>query len=395
MSLWQINIIMDKFNRRKFIKSASLASLGSASLLAAACSKKEGDHNVSVNINTNETYEWKMVTTWPPNFPIFTDRLNEFAKAIEKMSSGKMKIQVYGGGELVPPFESFEAVSQGTAEMGHGAAYYWAGKSPVMQFFTSVPFGMNAQQTNAWLYYGGGLDLWREEYAKYNLTTFPGGNTGGQMGGWFNKEINTIADFNGLKIRMPGLGGKVVTKAGATSILSPGGEIYTNLERGVIDATEWIGPNHDYVMGFHKIAKYYYYPGWHEPSACCDLFINKATFDKLPAELQDMISEGAAALNVEMLSDFETKNSEYLIKIKQESGVELKEFPQEVLDKLQELTAEVINEITNSNADCKRVYDSYKQFYDNIAQWSSLVDRNYLAGQNTVPEEKEEEKKPA
>ena len=395
MSLWQINIIMDKFNRRKFIKSASLASLGSASLLAAACSKKEGDHNVSVNINTNETYEWKMVTTWPPNFPIFTDRLNEFAKAIEKMSSGKMKIQVYGGGELVPPFESFEAVSQGTAEMGHGAAYYWAGKSPVMQFFTSVPFGMNAQQTNAWLYYGGGLDLWREEYAKYNLTTFPGGNTGGQMGGWFNKEINTIADFNGLKIRMPGLGGKVVTKAGATSILSPGGEIYTNLERGVIDATEWIGPNHDYVMGFHKIAKYYYYPGWHEPSACCDLFINKATFDKLPAELQDMISEGAAALNVEMLSDFETKNSEYLIKIKQESGVELKEFPQEVLDKLQELTAEVINEITNSNADCKRVYDSYKQFYDNIAQWSSLVDRNYLAGQNTAPEKKEEEKKPA
>lgn len=395
MSLWQINIIMDKFNRRKFIKSASLASLGSASLLAAACSKKEGDHNVSVNINTNETYEWKMVTTWPPNFPIFTDRLNEFAKAVEKMSSGRMKIQVYGGGELVPPFESFEAVSQGTAEMGHGAAYYWAGKSPVMQFFTSVPFGMNAQQTNAWLYYGGGLDLWREEYAKYNLTTFPGGNTGGQMGGWFNKEINTIADFNGLKIRMPGLGGKVVTKAGATSILSPGGEIYTNLERGVIDATEWIGPNHDYVMGFHKIAKYYYYPGWHEPSACCDLFINKATFDKLPAELQDMISEGAAALNVEMLSDFETKNSEYLIKIKQESGVELKEFPQEVLDKLQELTAEVINEITNSNADCKRVYDSYKQFYDNIAQWSSLVDRNYLAGQNTAPEKKEEEKKPA
>ncbi|MCB0721514.1 MAG: TRAP transporter substrate-binding protein [Ignavibacteriae bacterium] len=386
---------MDKFNRRKFIKSASLASLGSASLLAAACSKKEGDHNVSVNINTNETYEWKMVTTWPPNFPIFTDRLNEFAKAVEKMSSGRMKIQVYGGGELVPPFESFEAVSQGTAEMGHGAAYYWAGKSPVMQFFTSVPFGMNAQQTNAWLYYGGGLDLWREEYAKYNLTTFPGGNTGGQMGGWFNKEINTIADFNGLKIRMPGLGGKVVTKAGATSILSPGGEIYTNLERGVIDATEWIGPNHDYVMGFHKIAKYYYYPGWHEPSACCDLFINKATFDKLPAELQDMISEGAAALNVEMLSDFETKNSEYLIKIKQESGVELKEFPQEVLDKLQELTAEVINEITNSNADCKRVYDSYKQFYDNIAQWSSLVDRNYLAGQNTAPEKKEEEKKPA
>lgn len=395
MSLWQINIIMDKFNRRKFIKSASLASLGGASLLAAACSKKEGDHNVSVNINTNETYEWKMVTTWPPNFPIFTDRLNEFAKAVEKMSSGRMKIQVYGGGELVPPFESFEAVSQGTAEMGHGAAYYWAGKSPVMQFFTSVPFGMNAQQTNAWLYYGGGLDLWREEYAKYNLTTFPGGNTGGQMGGWFNKEINTIADFNGLKIRMPGLGGKVVTKAGATSILSPGGEIYTNLERGVIDATEWIGPNHDYVMGFHKIAKYYYYPGWHEPSACCDLFINKATFDKLPAELQDMISEGAAALNVEMLSDFETKNSEYLIKIKQESGVELKEFPQEVLDKLQELTAEVINEITNSNADCKRVYDSYKQFYDNIAQWSSLVDRNYLAGQNTAPEKKEEEKKPA
>lgn len=370
---------MKKFNRRKFIKSASIASLGSASLLAAACSNKEGN-NTSVNINTGEKYDWKMVTTWPPNFPIFTERLNEFAKAMEKMSSGQMKIQVYGGGELVPPFESFDAVSQGTAEMGHGASYYWAGKSPVMQFFASVPFGMNAQQTNAWFYYGGGLDLWREEYAKFNLTTFPAGNTGGQMGGWFNKEINSIADFNGLKIRMPGLGGKVVTKAGATSILSPGGEIYTNLERGVIDATEWIGPNHDFMMGFQKIAKYYYYPGWQEPSACCDLFVNKSAYDKLPSELQEMIAEGAAALNMKVLSDFEAKNSEFLQKIKQEGGVQLKEFPQEVLARLHELTNEVINELTASNADCKKVYDSYSKFYKEISEWSSLVDRNYLAG---------------
>ncbi len=374
---------MKKFDRRNFIKSASVAALGSSSLIAAACSNKEGHNNVNVNVNTGETYEWKMVTTWPPNFPVFTEQLNAFAKAVENMSSGRMKIQVYGGGELIPPFESFDAVSQGTAEMGHGASYYWAGKAPAFQFFCSVPFGMNAQQTNAWLYFGGGLELWREAYAKFNLTTFPGGNTGGQMGGWFNKEINSIADFNGLKIRMPGLGGKVVTKAGATSILSPGGEIYTNLERGVIDATEWIGPNHDYVMGFNKIAKFYYYPGWHEPSACCDLFINKSAYESLPKELQDIIAEAAKALNVTILSDFETKNTEFLLKIKQEGGVQLKEFPQEVLDRLEQLTTEVINEITASDEESKKVYDSYKKFYDEIAQWSVLVDRNYLVSPET------------
>ena len=379
---------MDKIDRRKFIKSASAAAVfGSAATMLAGCGTKE---NNTGNKNTEETFEWKMVTTWPPNFPIFGELLPEFAKWMEEMSSGQLKIQVYGGGELIPPFESFEAVSQGTVEMGHGAAYYWAGKAPAAQFFTSVPFGMNAQQANAWMYFGGGLELWKDVYAKFNLVPFPAGNTGGQMGGWFNKEINTISDFEGLKIRMPGLGGKIVTKAGATSVLSPGGEIYTNLERGVIDAAEWIGPDHDYTMGFQNIAKYYYYPGWHEPSACCDLFVNKAAYESLPPYLQKMIETGAKALNVAILSDFEAKNTEFLIKLKQEGKVQFKEFSPEVLDALKGYTNEVINEITASDEESKKVYESYKKFHSEIAQWSAMVERNYLMdgnGNGSVNEE--------
>ena len=197
-----------------------------------------------------------MVTTWPPNFPILGEGCKLMADWVEKMSGGRLKIQVFGGGELVPPLEAFDAVSSGSVELANGASYYWAGKVPSAQFFATVPFGMNAQQMNGWILSGGGQELWDEVYAPFNVKGYPAGNTGVQMGGWFNKEINSLDDLKGLKMRIPGLGGKVINKAGATAVNVAGGEIYTNLERGVIDATEWIGPFHDYKMGFHKIAKY-------------------------------------------------------------------------------------------------------------------------------------------
>lgn len=367
---------MPKTGRRKFIKTASAAALLGSSALLTACGTNTNNRESSPNINTGKTYDWKMVTTWPPNFPIFGELLPAAAKWLEEMSSGRLKVQVYGGGELVPPFESFDAVSQGIAEMGHGAAYYWAGKIPAAQFFTTVPFGMTAQQTNAWLYYGGGLELWQNLYANYNVITFPAGNTGGQMGGWFNKEINSIADFSGLKIRMPGLGGKVAAKAGASAVLSPGSEIYTNLERGVIDAAEWIGPDHDYTMGFHKIAKFYYYPGSHEPSACCDLFINKAAYESLPKDLQEMVAAAARALNVMILSEFEARNTEFTIKMKAE-GVQFREFSAEVLTALKGFTTQVIDETIAADAESKKVFESYNKFHKDIYQWTSMVERNY------------------
>lgn len=366
---------MKKIQRRDFIKTASAAAVAASAGLVTGCSTKNEKKPVAVNFN--KSYEWKMVTSWPPRFPILGEYANKIAKWIDKASDGRLKIQVYGGGELVPALEVFDAVSFGVAEMGHSASYYWAGKAPAAQFFASVPFGMNARQMNAWLYFGGGLDLWRELYADFSLFPFPCGNTGGQMGGWFNKEINSVRDLKGLKIRMPGLGGKVITKAGATSVLSPGGELYTNLERGVIDALEWIGPYHDYLMGFHKIAKYYYSPGWHEPGSALELFVNNDAYQELPSDLKAIIQNAAAASNNYILAEFDAKNTEYYLKMKKEGQVEFRQFPGDVLNRLKLLTGQVIKDIVSKDSTSKKAYESYTAFQKNISDWFDVTERNY------------------
>lgn len=366
---------MKKLDRKHFIKSASLAAVAGSTFLSGCM--KENDKS-STTTSSKEKFEWKLVTTWPPHFPILGEFVDQMADWIGKMSDGRLKIQVYGGGELVPALEVFDAVSSGVAEIGHGAAYYWAGKLPAAQFFGSVPFGMNAQEVNSWLYFGGGLDLWRELYTNYNLFPFPAGNTGGQMGGWFNKQINSIKDYSGLKMRIPGIGGKVISKAGGTSILAPGGELYTDLERGVIDALEWIGPYHDHLMGFDKIAKYYYYPGWQEPGPTLELILNKDAYNKLPEDLKHIVEIAAGQLNLMMLSAFEQKNTEYYFKLKNEGKVQFRQFPDDVLNTFRKLTDEVIEEIISSDAMSKKVYSSYKNFKENISEWSTIAERNYL-----------------
>ena len=288
-----------------------------------------------------------------------------------------VNIRVYGGGELVPPLEAFDAVRSGAAEAGSGAAYYWAGKDPATQFFASVPFGMNAQQLNAWILRGGGMELWTELYAQYGLVPMLGGNTGVQMGGWFNKEINTLEDLKGLKMRMPGLGGKVLEKAGGTPVLLPGGDLYTGLERGVIDATEWIGPYHDYKMGFHQIAKYYYTPGWHETGTALEFFFNKEKFDMLPPDIKAIMESAALRLNGWMLAEFETQNAIYLKKLLEEEKVEVRRYPDEVLTQLRIHTDEIIEEITQEHPFCKKVYASYDQFRKAATDWAALTEKVY------------------
>ncbi|MEM9849322.1 MAG: TRAP transporter substrate-binding protein, partial [Bacteroidota bacterium] len=279
------------------------------------------------------------------------------------------------GGELVPPLECFDTVRSGAAEMGSGAAYYWAGKVPAAQFFATVPFGMNAQQMNAWLISGGGLQLWRDLYADFNLIPFVFGNTGVQMGGWFNRAIDTIADFKGLKMRMPGLGGKVLARAGGTPVLLAGSEIYTGLERGVIDATEWIGPFHDYKMGFHQIAKYYYTPGWHEPGTVLELIVNKAAYEALPDDLQAMISVAAKAVNNWVLLELESKNAEYLARLIAENEVEIRRFPSEILAQLRTYTQEILAEFTAKDTYAKKVYDSFLAYRKKAVMWSALTEK--------------------
>lgn len=361
--------------RRKFIKNATLAV--PAAGLTSCFGAKESKQEKGPYINFNNTYQWKMVTTWPPNFPVVGEGCNLLADWIKKMSGGRLEITVYGGGELIPSFESFDAVSNGAVEMGHGAAYYWAGKIPAAQFFAAVPFGMNAHQSNSWILSGEGGKLWEELYRPFDLLPITCGNTGIQMGGWFNKEINTIEDIQGLKMRIPGFGGKVFNRAGGTAVTVAGGEVYTNLERGVIDATEWIGPYHDYKMGFHQVAEYYYYPGWHEPGANLELIVNKTKFQSLPTDLQEIIRVGALRLNDWMGAEFDNKNGIYLNKLINEEKVKLRKFPNEVLANFKVKTSEVLDELIQGDVISKKVHDSYYRFKDNINRWSRVSDEIY------------------
>ena len=369
---------MKKVKRRDFLSQSSAALIASTPLLGTGCATKNKEKKETAPyINFNENYQWKMVTTWAPNFPILGEGCNLFAQWIKEMSGGRMEVMVYGGGELVPALEVFDAVSSGAIELGHGAGYYWAGKIPAAQFFSTVPFGMNAQQMNAWLISGDGMKLWGDTYAPFNLLPFPAGHTGMQMGGWFNKEINSIRDIQGLKMRIPGLGGKVFTQAGGTAVLSAGGEIYTNLERGVIDATEWIGPYHDYIMGFHEVARYYYYPGWHEPGTTLELMVNKPKYEALPTDLQAIIQVAAYRLNGWIFAQAETMNSIYMKKIQEEGNVELRKFPDDVLDIFRQYSQEVVNGIIAHDPLSKKAYDSYKAFQERLVDFSQYTEKIY------------------
>lgn len=366
-----------KISRSDFIKNSATVIgttiLGSS--LFTSCRKRTPDSSPAIQSVTR--FEWRMVTTWPPNFPIIGDSLKSFVKTVEQLSNGRLKIKVFNGGELIPPLEVFDAVSSGTAEIGSSASYYWAGKSSATQYFSAVPFGMNAQQLQAWIEFGGGYELWSELYDRFNLIPFYAGNTGMQMGGWFNKPINTPTDLKGIKMRIPGLGGKVFERAGGTVVLSPGGEIYTNLERGVIDAAEWLGPFHDYLMGFHEIARYYYSPGWHEPGSALEFMVNKNAFLELPDDLRLILKVASAQSAFTTLSHFEKLNAEYLLKIKNIKSVEVRKFPESVLQHLFVAREEVLNEIAAENEYNARVDKSYRNFQSHLNGWADYSERAF------------------
>ena len=362
-------------SRGRFLKNLALAGTGIAAL--SSCSeravKEEGS---SPALITQKKIRWNMVTTWPPNFPILGEACNLLADWVEELSGGRFRINVYGGGELIPALEAFDAVRSGTAQLANGASYYWAGKHPATQFFAAIPFGMNARALQAWLFSGGGIELWEELYAEFNMIPFPAGNTGEQMAGWFNKEINSMDDLKGLKMRIPGLGGKVLSKAGGAAVLSPGSEIYTNLERGVIDATEWIGPYHDYIMGFHEISRYYYAPGWHEPGSILECFVNKTKFESLPTDLQAILRYAINKQNQWVLQRFDYMNALYLKKMKEE-GVDIRMLPKEVLNELKDLSEAVVSEEASKDPFAKRVWESYSEFKRDIGQWMNYSERAY------------------
>jgi TRAP-type mannitol/chloroaromatic compound transport system substrate-binding protein len=352
--------------RREFLTQA-----GASTLLAT------GALGASQTASAKTRYKWKMVTTWKKNFPGLGTGANTVARLITEMSGGRIDVKVYGAKQLVWPFEVFNAVSSGDVEMGHGAAYYWKNKSEAAQFFSAVPFGLNAQEMNGWLYYGGGLELWKKIYADYNLVPAAAGNTGVQMGGWFNKEINSINDLKGLKMRIPGLGGEVLKRAGGTPVSLPGGEIYTSLQSGAIDATEWVGPYNDLAFGFYKVAKYYYYPGWHEPGTTLEAIVNKKAFDALPRDLQRIVESACAVANQDMLAEYTARNNAALHKLVHQHNVNLKQFPADVLKRIKDLSDEVVKEIAAKDKMGKKVYESFSKFRDQARAWHDVSEYAY------------------
>ena len=319
-----------------------------------------------------------MVTTWPKNFPGLGTGAEFLAKQINLMSGGRIHVQVYGAGELVPAFEIFDAVANGSAQMGHGSAYYWKGKYPALQFFSTTPFGMTAMEMNSWLYHGGGMQLWQEAYDQFGLVPAASGNTGVQMAGWFNKEVNTLEDLKGLKMRIPGLAGEVLKRAGGTPVNLPGGELFTSLQSGAIDATEWVGPYNDLAFGFHKIARYYYYPGWHEPGTALECFINKAAFEELPEELQHIVVNACRVANQDMLAEYIARNNDALETLVNEHNVELRKLPAEVIDKLGKLSEEVTAELASVDVLARKIFDSHSNFFRKSRAWLNISERAYL-----------------
>jgi TRAP-type mannitol/chloroaromatic compound transport system substrate-binding protein len=361
--------------RRDMMKTAAIAA--AAAGLTACGATPKADSN---NANKSELKrEWKMVTSWPTNFPGLGTGAAALAEMITKASGGRITVKVFGAGELASAFEVFDLVGRGTAQMGHSASYYWKGKLPAAPFFSAVPFGLNAQEMNGWLYAGGGLELWRELYAPYNLVPFPAGNTGVQMAGWFRKEIKSIADLNGLKMRIPGLGGEVLARVGGTPVNIPGGEIFSSLQSGAIDAAEWVGPYNDLAFGLHKVASYCYYPGWHEPGSTLECMVNKQAFETLPEDLQAIVADCCQAVNVQMLSEYTARNQQALEKLKQEPGVKFLPLPVDVLAAIKTASLAVLAEVAASDAMAKKVYASLQEFQVSAKAWHAVSEEAFYA----------------
>ncbi|WP_027947461.1 TRAP transporter substrate-binding protein [Litchfieldella anticariensis] len=355
--------------KRQFLKRFGVGSLFATLVTLSVSAPSLAD--------SDQTYRWSLLTSWPKNFPGLGVAPENFAKMVDDMSGGRLKIRVFGAGEVVPGFEVFDAISNGTAEMGHSGSYYWKGKLPAAQFFAAIPFGMTASETNGWLQYGGGMALWEELYRPHGVVPLAAGSTGTQMGGWFNKEINSIEDLEGLKMRIPGLGGEVLSRAGGVPVSLPGGEIFTALQTGAIDAVEWVGPYNDRAFGLNTAAQYYYYPGWHEPGSMFEFIVNEEAFQTLPEDLQAIVRQAAKTASYDMLVEYDARNIEALNQL-QESGVELRRFPEDLLQKLQGYADEVVQELAEQDPMATRIYESYRAYQQGAAAYNHVAEQAYI-----------------
>ena len=369
-------------NRRDFIVGGAGIAVGASGGYALLKDKKEmaapEKKKVEAPMINKGLLEWRLVTTWPKNFPGLGTGANLLGDLITKGSNGRLTVKVFGAKEVVPAFEAMDAVGNGTVEMGHGAPYYWKGKVAAAQFLASVPFGMTAQEVNAWYQWGNGQKLGDRIYKEMGAKFFPSGNTGVQAGGWFNKEMNSLSDYQGLKMRIPGLGGEVVKAAGGNVINLPGGEIPPALQSGALDATEWVGPYNDLAFGLYKSAKYYYFPGWHEPATVLENFINLKAWEKLPNDIKAVVQAANTAVNQIVLSEFTARNNAALQTLVGKHKVQLRKFPDSVLNGLGKLAGQVMNDLASKDPLSREVMDDYLKFRREALAWSSRAEGSYL-----------------
>ena len=357
--------------RRDLLKGVGFGALAAAGISPAMAA--EGD---KMEIN--------MVSTWPKDFPGLGTGAQRFAERLTAMTGGRMAVKYFAAGERVGAFDAFDEVASGNAQIYHGAEYYWKGKHPGFAYFTAVPFGLTYTEINAWIRFGGGQELWDELGAEFGVKGLMCGNTGVQMGGWFRKEIESADDFKGLKMRMPGLGGDVLAKLGASPVSLPGGQIYENLVSGAIDATEWVGPWNDEIMKFYEAAKYYYYPGMHEPGAMLAIGMNKKWWDALSPEDKLIVEAAASMENDVMMSEYNAKNGDALESLIKNHGVELREFNDDVYDAFGEASDEVFADVVKHSDLAKRIHESFLKARANVGAWNKIADQAYLEQRNRV-----------
>jgi TRAP-type mannitol/chloroaromatic compound transport system substrate-binding protein len=323
--------------------------------------------------------QWRMSTAWSTAFEIVQGAAQRLAKVVEEMSGGRFRIEVFPAEQIMPAFACFEATAQGKIEAFMGSPQYWKDKEPAIEWFCTIPFGMNPEGMTAWFHQGEGLKLWEETYAAFNLVPRPAMVNAPQMAGWFRKKISTVADFKGLKMRIPNLGGKVLARAGATTVVTPLSEVYGALERGVIDAAELIGPHDDVKAGLHQTARYYYYPGWHEPGTTLDFGFNRKAYEALPAELKRTLDHAAAAVEVYALTEYHAKNALALERVRTEfkSKVEVLPLPAPVLRDLRKLAAEVVREESEKTPMARKVHASFTKFQALVGPWDRVAEGAY------------------
>ncbi len=332
----------------------------------------------TINVEAKDTYRWRLAETWGPNFPIFGDTTKNMARLVNEMSDGRLIIDIHSSNKHKSALGIFDFVKSGQYQMGHSASYYWKGKDFNTLFFSTIPFGMTAPEQYAWFYYGGGMQLMQSVYDKYGMLSFPGGNTGNQMGGWFRKEIKSVEDFKGLKMRIPGFAGEVLAELGAKPTNIPAGELYTALERNTIDALEWVGPSLDLRMGFHKIAPYYY-TGWHEPATELQFMVNKKAFNQLPKDLQKILTTAMRLSAYDMYAQSTHESSINLASIQKDyPNVEIRSFPEPVMKAIKKANEKLLKKFSEKDEKTAEILKSIQAYQAKARAWTEFSDGAYL-----------------